>query len=394
MIADSAVEIEALRWLVLTAAWQVDQGIDSRQAQSMAKLYGGVKANEIVDRVLQIHGGMGYTRELPVERWYRELRLLRIYEGTDEIQRRTIARNLLSGHAVRARPPRMTATRRAGSSGTPTTGTTGRSTTCSPPRARRRVSLVVPARNEAATVGDVVTRVRERAGRHRRSCSTRSSSSTPTPPTRRTPWPSDAGAIVHRSAEIRPDLGTQPGKGEAMWKSLFVTTGDVLVFMDADLTRLGHPLRARPARAAADPARGRAGQGVLRAADGRGEHAVPFEGGRVTELVARPLIPLLFPELGGPAPAARGGVGGPAVAVRVAVASRTGYAVELAALVDTSAAHGLDAIAQVDLGTRAHRHQSLRDLGGMATQILAAALAPRRHRSGASTSGHRRRTSG
>ncbi|MFD1048525.1 acyl-CoA dehydrogenase family protein, partial [Kibdelosporangium lantanae] len=99
MIADSAVEIEALRWLVLHAAWQVEQGLDSRQAQSMAKLYGGVKANEIVDRVMQIHGGMGYTRELPIERWYRELRLLRIYEGTDEIQRRTIARNLIKGHA-------------------------------------------------------------------------------------------------------------------------------------------------------------------------------------------------------------------------------------------------------------------------------------------------------
>ena len=100
MIADSAVEIEALRWLVLAAAWQVDQGLDSRQAQSVAKLYGGVHANQIVDRVLQIHGGMGYTRELPIERWYRELRLLRIYEGTDEIQRRTIARNLLSGRAT------------------------------------------------------------------------------------------------------------------------------------------------------------------------------------------------------------------------------------------------------------------------------------------------------
>ncbi|QWF81791.1 acyl-CoA dehydrogenase family protein [Amycolatopsis sp. CA-230715] len=98
MIADSGVELEALRWLVLHAAWQVDEGLDSRHAQSIAKLYGGTKANEIVDRVLQIHGGMGYTRELPVERWYRELRLLRIYEGTDEIQRRTIARNLLKGH--------------------------------------------------------------------------------------------------------------------------------------------------------------------------------------------------------------------------------------------------------------------------------------------------------
>ncbi|WP_114453535.1 acyl-CoA dehydrogenase family protein [Halopolyspora algeriensis] len=99
MIADSAVEIEALRWLVLQAAWQVDSGMDSRHAQSMAKLHGGVRANEIVDRVMQIHGGMGYTRELPVERWYRDLRLLRIFEGTDEIQRRTIARNLIKGHA-------------------------------------------------------------------------------------------------------------------------------------------------------------------------------------------------------------------------------------------------------------------------------------------------------
>ncbi|GAA2783671.1 acyl-CoA dehydrogenase family protein [Crossiella cryophila] len=99
MLADSAVEIEALRWLVLSSAWQVDAGLDSRQGQSIAKLYGGVKANEIVDRMLQIHGGMGYTKELPLERWYRELRLLRIYEGTDEIQRRTIARNLLKGHA-------------------------------------------------------------------------------------------------------------------------------------------------------------------------------------------------------------------------------------------------------------------------------------------------------
>ncbi|SDP42863.1 acyl-CoA dehydrogenase [Actinopolyspora xinjiangensis] len=99
MIADSAVEIEALRWLVLQAAWQADQGMDSRHAQSIAKLHGGVRANEIVDRVMQIHGGMGYTRELPIERWYRDLRLLRIFEGTDEIQRRTVARNLLKGHA-------------------------------------------------------------------------------------------------------------------------------------------------------------------------------------------------------------------------------------------------------------------------------------------------------
>ncbi|MFG2077886.1 Acyl-CoA dehydrogenase [Nonomuraea maritima] len=99
MIADSQVEIEAAKWLTLYAAWRVSQGMDARHASSIAKLNGAVMANQVVDRVLQIHGGMGYTKELPVERWYRELRLLRIFEGTDEIQRRTIARNLIKGHA-------------------------------------------------------------------------------------------------------------------------------------------------------------------------------------------------------------------------------------------------------------------------------------------------------
>jgi alkylation response protein AidB-like acyl-CoA dehydrogenase len=98
-IADSHVEIEATKWLTLHAAWQVQQGMDARHVSSVAKLNGAIMANQVVDRVLQIHGGMGYTKELPIERWYRELRLLRIFEGTDEIQRRTIARNLLKGHA-------------------------------------------------------------------------------------------------------------------------------------------------------------------------------------------------------------------------------------------------------------------------------------------------------
>jgi len=97
MIADSEVELESARWLVLLAAWTVDQGRDPRHQSSMAKLSGATMANRVVDRVLQIHGGVGYTRELPIERWYREARLWRIFEGTDEIQRRAIAKNLLSG---------------------------------------------------------------------------------------------------------------------------------------------------------------------------------------------------------------------------------------------------------------------------------------------------------
>ena len=98
MIADSAVEIEATRWITLRAAWQGDQGLDNRHQASMAKLYGANMANQVVDRVLQIHGGMGYTKELPIERWYREMRVFRIFDGTDEIQRFIIARNLLKGH--------------------------------------------------------------------------------------------------------------------------------------------------------------------------------------------------------------------------------------------------------------------------------------------------------
>ncbi|HET7579189.1 MAG TPA: acyl-CoA dehydrogenase family protein [Bacillales bacterium] len=98
MIADSDVEIEATKWLVLRAAWLAENGKDNRHQSSRAKLFGANMANRVVDRVLQIHGGMGYTKELPVERWYREMRLWRIFEGTDEIQRYILARNLLKGH--------------------------------------------------------------------------------------------------------------------------------------------------------------------------------------------------------------------------------------------------------------------------------------------------------
>jgi alkylation response protein AidB-like acyl-CoA dehydrogenase len=98
MIADSETELEAARWLVLRAAWSVDQGMDARHVSSMCKLFGASAVNRIVDRVLQIHGGMGYTRELPIERWYRQVRLFRIFEGTDEMLRLIIARDLLRGY--------------------------------------------------------------------------------------------------------------------------------------------------------------------------------------------------------------------------------------------------------------------------------------------------------
>jgi len=98
MIADSETELEAARWLVLRAAWSVDHGLESRHVSSMCKLFGASAVNRIIDRVLQIHGGMGYTRELPIERWYRQVRLFRIFEGTDEMLRLIIARDLLRGY--------------------------------------------------------------------------------------------------------------------------------------------------------------------------------------------------------------------------------------------------------------------------------------------------------
>ncbi len=99
MLADSMVEIEQAKWLVLHAAWKAQQGKDVRHDASMAKLVGANMAWQVVDRVMQIFGGMGYTKEMPIERVMRDMRVYRIYEGTDEIQRRSIARNLLKGHA-------------------------------------------------------------------------------------------------------------------------------------------------------------------------------------------------------------------------------------------------------------------------------------------------------
>jgi glucosyl-3-phosphoglycerate synthase len=235
------------------------------------------------------------------------------------------------------------------------------------------VSLVVPARNEAATVGDVVGRVREAlvdtVALVDEIVVIDSDSTDATYDVAR-----DAGAIVHRSAEIRPDLGSFPGKGEAMWKSLFVTRGDVLVFMDADLVDWDtHFVPGLLGPLLNDP-----GVELVKGFYERPGAEGPFEGGRVTELVARPLIALWFPPLAGLVQPLAG-----EWAVRRSLFASlpvpTGYAVELAALVDTWRTRGSDAIAQVDLGRRAHRHQALADLGGMATQILTAAWARSAH---------------
>jgi acyl-CoA dehydrogenase len=95
MLADSAVEIHAARLMVYDAAWKLDQGKRASLEAAMVKVYASEMANRVVDRVLQIHGGMGYMKDSPVERAYRDARILRIYEGTSEVQRMIIAEELL-----------------------------------------------------------------------------------------------------------------------------------------------------------------------------------------------------------------------------------------------------------------------------------------------------------
>jgi glucosyl-3-phosphoglycerate synthase len=153
-----------------------------------------------------------------------------------------------------------------------------------------------------------------------------------------------------------------------MWKSLFVTSGEVLVFMDADLVDWDtHIVPGLLGPMLGDPSV----ELVKGFYERPGIDGGALDGGRVTELVARPLIALTAPELAGLVQPLAG-----EWAIRRSLFETlsvpTGYAVELAALLDVVAAHGISAIAQVDLGRRAHDHQALLDLGAMATQILAA----------------------
>ncbi len=96
MLADSAVEIHAARLMVYDAAAKLDRGVRVPREAAMVKVYASELANRVADRVLQIHGGMGYMKDSPVERAYRDARILRIYEGTSEVQRMIIAEELLT----------------------------------------------------------------------------------------------------------------------------------------------------------------------------------------------------------------------------------------------------------------------------------------------------------
>jgi alkylation response protein AidB-like acyl-CoA dehydrogenase len=95
-IANSAIDIHATRLMAYHAAWKMDQGVrDLRRESSMLKVVGTEMATRVVDRAIQVHGGMGLTKDLPLEYMYRLLRIYRIVEGPSEIHRWTIARDIL-----------------------------------------------------------------------------------------------------------------------------------------------------------------------------------------------------------------------------------------------------------------------------------------------------------
>lgn len=183
-----------------------------------------------------------------------------------------------------------------------------------------------------------------------------------------------AGARVVAQADVLAELGDEPGKGEALWKGLAATTGDLVVFVDADIVDIGPrfvtgllgPLltdhRVVYTKAAYDrPLR-------LDGAPTR-----PTGGGRVTELMARPLLATFWPELAWLAQPLSGEYAGRR-AVLEAVPFVCGYGVEIALLADIAERFGADRIAQVDLDRREHDHQALPALGRMATEILHVAV--------------------
>ncbi|MER5771593.1 glucosyl-3-phosphoglycerate synthase [Streptomyces sp. NPDC001985] len=225
------------------------------------------------------------------------------------------------------------------------------------------VSVVLPALNEEATVGDIVTVIRrelmETAPLVDELVVIDSGSTD-----RTADVAAAAGArVVHRDA-ILPRIPAVAGKGEVLWRSLMVTRGDIVCFVDADLrdfsadfvSGIVGPLLTDP------------GIDFVKAMYDRPLDDTPGQGGRVTELVARPLLNLHWPLLAGFVQPLGG-----EYAVRRGLLERlpfpVGYGVELGLLVDALHTVGLDALAQVDVGSRKHRHQDGQALGRMAAAI-------------------------
>jgi glucosyl-3-phosphoglycerate synthase len=180
---------------------------------------------------------------------------------------------------------------------------------------------------------------------------------------------STAGARVVHEADVLPEAGRGSGKGNALWKGLYVCEGDILCYLDADLRNFrGEYVERLCAPLLAD-------DDILfvKAYYARSFEGAPTGGGRVTELVARPLLSLLFPKLAD----IEQPLGGEYAARRSALEVLPfveGWGVDLALLVDLVARFGREAIAQADLDVREHRNRPLEELAPQARAIIATAL--------------------
>jgi glucosyl-3-phosphoglycerate synthase len=179
------------------------------------------------------------------------------------------------------------------------------------------------------------------------------------------------GAEVHQEADLMPELGTPLGKGDAMWRALSVARGDVIVYLDADTRQFSdHFVTGMLGPLLLDPGP-RFVKGTFRRPFATpGGQQLPADGGRVTELMARPLLSAFYPELAGFAQPLAG-----EVAARRELFHRlpfaTGYAVETAMLLDArELLDGTEGMVEVDLDVRRNRHKPLTELGPMADEVL------------------------
>ncbi len=232
------------------------------------------------------------------------------------------------------------------------------------------VTVCLPALNEAPTIGSICSSIRNGLMGDGKVDQLLVVDSGSTDGTREIA--EEAGAEVHLARAVHPELNDPlaSGKGEALWKSLAAATGDIIVWLDSDtsdfgphfVTRLVEPLLADESLVMT-----------------KGYYARPESdlgtgaGGRVTEILARPLLSSFWPHLSGIVQPLAGEYAGRREAL-LAVPFFTGYAVELGLLVDVSSRFGPGAIGQADLGTRTDRAHPLSHLGRMASEILHAAM--------------------
>jgi glucosyl-3-phosphoglycerate synthase len=243
-------------------------------------------------------------------------------------------------------------------------------------RRRHTVSVCLPARDEERTIGAIVsslTPLREMGAIDQIVVMDASTDDTGR-------IARELGAEVYNQNDLVPDVGPVLGKGDAMWRSLEVLSGDVIVFLDADSEHFGAHFACGLLGPLLCDSRISFVKGLYRRPFRVGETTLPDGGGRVTELTARPLLNLFYPDLAGVAQPLAGEV----AARRELLESLpfvTGYGVDIALLIDAYQAVGLEGLAQVDLDVRQNAHQSLRDLGPMAFAVLRA-LASRLERDG------------